>query len=149
MVGAVASTVKLESVIGVLIFPARSVKVIAQSAYVPSVSASNVMALLPEASCPMLTWHDPEKLGIVASEEEITTVGVLSFVRLAIGVTSAATGAVLSIFATVATAEPVFPRISENWKVNVPFAPNVWLVDPLLFVTVIAFVAPVRVAMTS
>lgn len=79
----------------------------------------------------------------------MTTVGVVLLIRLAIAVTSVTVGAVLSIFETVASVDPVFQSSSMNSNVKPPFAVNVYAVDPLLFVTVIGREAPVRVAITS
>ena len=59
------------------------------------------------------------------------------------------TGGTVSIFATVATTEPVLPARSLKSKVNDPLLENVFVSAPLLFVTVMGSLAPVRVATTG
>ena len=58
------------------------------------------------------------------------------------------TGAVVSMFATFATVDPVFTSLSTNKKVNVPFVEKTYVLLPVLFVIVIDSLAPVRVAVT-
>jgi hypothetical protein len=53
------------------------------------------------------------------------------------------------MLATVAVVDPVFPEASTKLNVNVPLAVNVKVLDPELFVIVIASDAPVRVATTD
>ena len=53
------------------------------------------------------------------------------------------------MLATVAVVDPVFPAASTKSKVNDPFAVNVNVFEPELFVIVMASEAPVRVATTD
>jgi hypothetical protein len=58
-----------------------------------------------------------------------------------------AVGATLSIRVTVAKVDHVFPALSLKLKVKLPVFVNVYVVH-VLFVTVIASIYPVRVAVT-
>ena len=66
------------------------------------------------------------------------------------------TGAIVSMFVTVAVVDPVFPEASTKVKVNDPLEVKVWIMFPLAVVVtpvelvmVIVSEAPVRVAVTD
>ncbi len=70
------------------------------------------------------------------------------FVKFVVLYVIVAFGRFLSMFLTVAVADPVFPAASINSNVNVPFPVNVRVLLPLLFVIVISSLGFTKVAIT-
>ncbi len=113
--------------------------------------------VFPAASTKSNT-NDPLALKVYVFEPELFVMVIDSLAHVRVATTAplvvtdgeystVAVGVVVSIFATVAVAEPVFPAASTKSKVNDPLDENVYVV-PVLLVTVIDSEAPVRVAIT-
>ncbi len=96
-VGAVVSMVKDGTARADDGFPAVSVTVIVQFVYVPWLSALNVTVLLPEFVDVVALLQEPPYVMVPASVVENEKFGVVSFVGVVTGVTTASVGAVVSI----------------------------------------------------
>ena len=94
-------------------FPAASVTRIVHVEYVPAASVLNVTVLFPDVADVVADEHEPPYVIVPASVELKVKSGVVSFPGVATGVTTARTGAVVSItnVGTVRTDE-IFPAAS-------------------------------------
>jgi hypothetical protein len=100
-------------------FPAASVTVIVQFVYVPSANEFSVTVLLPLVAEPVADEQEPPYVIEPASVDENVKLGVVSWPGVGTGVTTARTGAVVSI-TNVGTfkTEEIFPEASVTVTVQ-------------------------------
>ena len=109
-----------------LVFPAASVTVIVQLAYVPAVNASNVTVLLPLVADVVADEHEPPYVIVPTSVEENVNDGVVSFPGVGTGVTTARTGATVSIVKDgTCNTDETFPAASVTVIVQSEYVPEV------------------------
>ena len=120
------------------VFPAASVTVIVQSEYVPAASVENVTVLFPAVVDVAAAEQEPPYVTVPASVEENVNDGVVFFVGVGTGVTTASAGAVVSM-TNVGTckSDDTFPAASVTVIVQVEYVPaasvlNVTVLFPLV-----------------
>ena len=123
-VGAVVSITNVGTLSADEMFPAASVTVIVQSEYVPAASVENETVLFPAVVDVAAEEHEPPYVIVPASVEEKVNDGVVFFVGVGTGVTTASVGAVVSMtnVGTVNRAD-VFPAASRTRIVQVEYVP--------------------------
>ena len=137
-IGAIVSIVKDGTCRTEEMFPAASVTVTVQSEYVPATSASNVMVSLPLVADVVAEEQEPPYAIVPASVELNVNEGVVSFAGVGTGVTTASTGASVSIVnAGISNTEEIFPAASVTVIVQSEYVPatsasNVIVLLPLV-----------------
>ena len=138
-VGAVVSIVNGGMLKTEEIFPAASVTVIVQSAYVPAASVLNVIVLLPLVADVVADEHEPPYVIVPASVVENVMTGVVLLVGVETGVTIASVGAVVSI-TNVGTlnAEEIFPAASVTVIVQLEYVPAINVLNVIVLLPLVA-----------
>ena len=112
-VGATVSMTNVGTFNTELVLPAASVTVIVQSVYVPSINALNVTVAFPKIADVAADAQEPPYVIVPASVEWNVKLGVVSWPGVGTGVTTASTGAVVSMTKVgTCKTELVFPAAS-------------------------------------
>ena len=140
-VGAVVSITKVGTFKTDETFPAASVTVIVQLEYVPAVSVLNATVVLPAIADVVVAEQEPPYVIVPASVELNVNDGVVFFVGVGTGVTTASVGAVVSItkVGTVNTAER-FPAASRTRIVQVEYVPAISALNVIVLLPLVAAV---------
>ena len=123
-VGAVVSITNVGTFRTEEIFPAASVTVIVQLEYVPAMRAVNVIVLLPLVADAVADGQEPPYVIVPASVVLKVRLGVVSFVGVETGVTTASVGAVVSITKDgIFKTEEILPAASVTVIVQLEYVP--------------------------
>ena len=137
--GATVSITNVGTDNAALAFPAASVTVIVQSEYVPCANVLNVTVLFPLVAETSAAEHEPPYVIVPAFVELNVKLGVVSWPGVGTGVTTASTGADVSIVKEgTCNTDETFPAASVTVIVQSVYVPSTSVLNVTLLLPVVA-----------